>query len=227
MLKEPIKIAVLVSGHGRGTNLQALIDACADGRINGKIAFVIGTRSDAPALERAKAANIYTSIVSPKKYENDSDGYSATLMRILEREKIDLICLCGYMLKLPEKVVEKFPDAILNVHPALLPLFGGQGMFGEHVHRAAIESGMKFSGCTVHFVDDRYDNGPIILQRTVEILDEDTPATLSARVLPLEHEVYVEAVKLFAEHRVYVDAGRVKILPEKRDNCSLSERGYQ
>lgn len=147
-------------------------------------------------------------------------------MRILEREKTDLICLSGYMLKLPGEVVARFPDSIMNVHPALLPLFGGKGMFGEHVHRAAIESGMKISGCTVHFVDERYDNGPIIIQRSVDILDGDTPSTLAERVLQQEHSAYVEAVRLFAEGRLMVELGRVKILTSAAEIIPHSERGY-
>ncbi len=212
-LNESIHIAVLVSGNGRGTNLQALIDACAAGRINGKIAVVIGTRADSPAMARAKEAGINISVVSPRKYAGDSAGYAALLMKILTRHKVDLICLSGYMLQLPDEIVDAFPDAIMNVHPALLPLFGGKGMFGENVHRAVIESGMKVAGCTVHFVDERYDNGPIIVQRTIEIDENDTASTLASRLLPLEHSAYVEAVQLFAEGRLRIQNGRVLVRP--------------
>lgn len=205
----PISIAAMVSGHGRGSNLAALLAACADGRIDGRFCIVIGTRSDAPALERARAAGVPTAVVSPRKYEGDEDGYANALLRILERSKTTLICLAGYMRKLPDAVVRAYPGQIMNVHPALLPLFGGQGMFGEHVHRAALESGMKVSGCTVHFVDSEYDSGPIIVQIPVLIEDNDTVGVLAARVLAAEHEAYVRAVQLYASRRLRIVGRRV------------------
>lgn len=208
----PKNVAVFVSGHGRGTNLQALLDACASGEISGRIGVVIGTRTDAPAMERARAAGVPAVTVSPRKYEEDEDGYAEALLRLLNRYDVRLICLSGYMRKLPSAVVAAYPNAILNVHPALLPLFGGKGMYGEHVHRAAIESGMKVSGCTVHFVDDQYDTGPIILQSVVPILDDDTPQTLSARVLPEEHRIYVRAVQLTLDGQLHVQGRRVFIV---------------
>lgn len=209
----PLNIAVLVSGQGRGSNLQALLDGCASGQIAGKIAVVIGTRADSPALERARAVGVPVRVVSPRKYEGDDDGYAAALMNILTRHEVGLICLAGYMRSLPAAVVQAYFRRIMNIHPALLPLFGGKGMFGEHVHRAAIESGMKFSGCTVHFVDEEYDTGPIILQAAVPILDDDTPPALAARILPEEHRTYVRAVGLFAQERLRVEGRRVIIVP--------------
>lgn len=211
----PLSIAVLISGHGRGTNLQALLDACAAGQIAGRIAVVIGTRSDAPALERARAAGVAISVVSPRKYQDDEAGYAAALLRLLQRHEAGLICLAGYMRKLPLSVIETYHNRILNVHPALLPLFGGRGMYGEHVHRAVLESGMKVTGCTVHFVDAQYDTGPIVLQTAVPVLDDDTPETLAARVLPEEHRAYVRAVQLFAAGRLRVEGRRVFVLPPK------------
>src|ERR1051326_7117145 len=134
-----LPIAVMVSGQGRGSNLGALIDGCASGQISGRIAVVIATRSDAPALERAKTAGIATSVVSPRKYENDEAGYAAVLLKILQRHQTGLICLAGYTRKLPISVVERYSDRIMNIHPALLPFFGGQGMYLEHVHQAVLE----------------------------------------------------------------------------------------
>ena len=198
----PMKIAVLVSGHGRGSNLQALMDGCNDGRINGSIALVIGTRTDAPALGRARIGNISTGVVSPKKFERDDDSYGDAILTLLKNADIDLICLAGYMRVLPGSVVRAFAGRVLNIHPSLLPKYGGRGMFGEHVHRAVIEAGETESGCTVHFVDDGYDTGPVALQSTVPVEPDDTPETLAARILPVEHATYVKAVSLFAEGRL-------------------------
>ena len=205
----------MVSGQGRGSNLQALLDACASGEIAGKISVVIGTRKEAPALERARAAGVPTGVVSPRKYAEDEAGYAETLMRILTRYQVELICLAGYMRMLPPPVLAAYPHRIVNTHAALLPLFGGQGMFGEHVHQAVIESGMKVAGCTVHFVDEEYDTGPIIVQSVVPVLSQDTPETLAKRLLPVEHRTYVKAVQLFAAGRLKVEGKRVIVLGEE------------
>jgi phosphoribosylglycinamide formyltransferase-1 len=211
-----LSIAVLVSGQGRGSNLGALLDACASGQIAGRISVVIGTRADAPALERAKQGGANISVLSPKKYEEDAAGYAAALLRIFSKHQASLICLAGYMRKLPLSVITAYHERIMNVHPALLPLFGGRGMYGEHVHQAVLESGMKVTGSTVHFVDEQYDTGPIIVQLPVAVQEDDTPSTLAARVLPAEHRAYVEAVRLFAEGRLKVEGRRVRIAPASR-----------
>ncbi len=207
----PLALAILVSGTGRGTNLQNLLDACAQGLIAGRVAVVIGTRADAPALERARQAGVAVSVVSPRKYADDEAGYADALLRILRRHDVGLICLAGYMRRLPEAVIRAYRERTLNVHPALLPLFGGRGMYGENVHRAVLESGMKVSGCTVHFVDEQYDTGPIIAQTAVAVTDEDTPESLGARVLLEEHRAYARAVQLFAEGRLRIAGRRVFI----------------
>ena len=211
----PLAIAAMVSGQGRGSNLGALLQGCASGEIAGRIAVVIGTRADAPALERARAAGVPVSVISPRKYEEDEAGYAAALLRVLQRHEVGLICLAGYMRRLPPSVVVAYAGCIMNVHPALLPLFGGRGMFGEHVHRAVLESGMKLSGVTVHLVDEQYDTGPIIVQSAVPVLEEDTPATLAARILPEEHRAYVRAVQLYAARRLRLEGHRVRVLPEQ------------
>jgi formyltetrahydrofolate-dependent phosphoribosylglycinamide formyltransferase len=208
-----IRIAVLVSGHGRGTNLQAILDACSSREIPGEVALVLGVRSDAPAMERARCAAVPTVVVSPRKYPDDAD-YGAVLLRTLGAHRVDLICLAGYMRLLPPAVVATFAGRIMNTHPALLPLFGGPGMYGERVHEAVIASGMKVSGCTVHFVDDQYDHGPIILQTPVLIEESDTAADLAARVLPQEHGTYVRAIRLFAEGRLRIEGNRVRVLED-------------
>lgn len=204
------RLAVFVSGHGRGTNLQALIDACATGEIRGEVALVIGVRQEAPAMDRARLAGARVEVIPPPR-GGDPASYGASVLDVLRSEAIDIVCLAGYMRLMPNEVVVAFRERMLNVHPALLPLFGGRGMYGEHVHSAVIASGMKVSGCTVHFVDDSYDTGPIILQSVIPVLDDDTPATLAARLLPVEHETYVRAVRLVAEGRVRVVARRAII----------------
>jgi formyltetrahydrofolate-dependent phosphoribosylglycinamide formyltransferase len=187
------------------------MDGCADGRIHGRVTLVIGTRRDSPAMARAEAAGIETRVVSPRGLSEEE--YAENLRRALLPTDPDLLCLAGYMLRLPEALVRQYQHRVMNVHPALLPLFGGRGMFGEYVHAAAIASGMKVSGCTVHFVDSDYDTGPIIVQRCVPIEPDDTPQTLAARVLPEEHRAYAEAVSLFAMGRLVVESGRVRVLP--------------
>ena len=210
----PLGIAAIVSGQGRGTNVQALLDACAQGAIPARMVLVVATRSDAPALERARMAGVATAVVSPRKYAGDDNAYGEVLRGVLARHDAGLLCLAGYMRRLPSPVVAAYRGRILNVHPALLPLFGGQGMYGEHVHQAVLDSGMKVSGCTVHFVDEQYDTGPIILQTALPVTQDDTPHSLAARILPHEHRSYVEAARLFAQNRLRVEGRRVFILPE-------------
>lgn len=206
-----IRIAVLVSGHGRGSNMAAIIDACQRGEIDGQVVLVIGTRSEAPALQRAAEKGVCTRVISPRNLSEEE--YAQRLLHALDEARVDLVCLAGYMRLLPVPVVRAYAGRVMNIHPALLPLFGGKGMYGEHVHQAVLESGMKVSGCTVHFVDEHYDTGPIIVQRCVPVEDDDTWETLAARVLVQEHQAYVQAVKLFAEGRLRIEGRRVRVLP--------------
>ena len=206
-----INIAVMVSGHGRGSNLQAIIDACKEGRIDGQVAVVIGTKADAPAMDRARNAGIPAVEVRPKAFATDVE-YAARLLEVLAEHKADLMCLAGYMRVLPSEVVSAYRWRIMNIHPALIPLFCGKGMYGERVHQAAIDCGVKVSGCTVHFVDEEYDTGPIILQKAVPVEEGDTPDTLAARILVQEHKAYPEAIQLFAEGRLSVEGRRVHVL---------------
>ena len=150
-------------------------------------------------------------VISPRKYEGEVGAYAEALLRALRKTPVDLICLAGYMLHLPAEIIAAFPGKVMNVHPALLPLFGGPGMFGEHVHRAVIESGMKVSGCTVHFVDEQYDTGPIIAQTAVPVEETDDPASLALRVLQAEHQTYVRAVKWFCAGRLTIEGRRVRL----------------
>jgi phosphoribosylglycinamide formyltransferase-1 len=205
------RIAILVSGPSRGSNMEAIIEACRDRRIpDSAVVAVIGARDDAPALHKAHALSVSTAVVNPREFP-EPDMYGDALLWVLQKAQPDLICLAGYMRLLPAQVVQAYPMRIMNIHPALLPLFGGKGMYGLRVHQAAIDSGMKITGCTVHFVDEGYDTGPIILQRCAPILDDDSPETLAARVLPVEHETYIEAIRLFVQGRLRVEGRRVRV----------------
>jgi len=213
MRNTPIGIAVLVSGQGRGSNMQAIIDACRAGKISGEVALVLGVRDDAPAMERARAAGVKTLAISPKSFETNQ-GYSDAVLAALQENSIDLICLAGYMRVLGQNVVDAYRGRIMNVHPALIPSFCGKGMYGHHVHEAVIERGVKFTGVTVHLVDEDYDTGPIVLQTVVPVEEDDTPDTLAARVLVREHATYTDAIALFAAGRLRIDGRKVRILPE-------------
>ncbi len=205
------RIVILVSGKARGTNMAAIIDACQRGEIpDSQVVLVIGTRADAPALEKARERGVPTCIIDPGAFPDD-EAYGDALLRTLSEVQPDLICLAGYVRLLPAKVVRAYPYRILNIHPALLPLFGGRGMYGLRVHEAVLQSGMKVAGCTVHFVDEQYDTGPIVLQSVIEVHDDDTPETLAARLLPVEHATYIRAIRLFVEGRLRVEGRRVRI----------------
>ncbi len=192
----PVRIAVLCSGASRGSNLQALLNASENGQIPAKVALLIATRSDAPAVDKAKLAGASVKIVSPKKYTDQHDDYALALLNNLQRHAVDIVCLLGYMRRLPPSVVKAYSGRVINIHPALLPQFGGQGMYGENVHKAVLECKSAESGCTVHLVDEEYDTGPILVQHKVPVLETDTPASLAARVLAVEHTALIEAVKM-------------------------------
>jgi len=187
--------------------MLALQKAIADGRLAARIVCVIGSRADAPALAIAREQGLVTKVVSPK--DRTDTEYGDVLLRVLRNAGADTIALAGYMRLLPPAVVAAFPRRIVNIHPSLLPAFGGHGMYGEKVHRAVIESGVQFSGCTVHFADEEFDTGPIILQKVVPVMQDDTPQTLAARILPCEHAAYAEALQLIAENRLHVEGRRV------------------
>lgn len=204
-----VRIAILLSGrHGRGSNMQAIAQACASGRIAGEAALVVGNFAQSPALARASEMGLQTLTLSSKQAE---ETYAQALLTALADARIDLICLAGYMRKIPDAVVSTYRDRLMNIHAALLPAFGGQGMYGPRIHEAVLEYGAKVSGCTVHFVDEGYDTGPIICQSAVPVEEGDTPETLAARVLTAEHETYPRAVALFAAGRLSVEGRRVRI----------------
>ena len=209
-MPEPLRVAVLVSGTG--SNLQSLIDACRGGAIGAEIALVISNVPHALALERARGAGIPAVIVNHKDFPTAA-AFEARLSQTLAAHRIDLVCLAGFLRILSPGFVSAFPGRIVNIHPALLPAFGGKGMYGERVHRAVLASGARQSGCTIHFVTEIPDGGPIIAQATVPVERGDTPATLAARVAKEEYRLYPEVVRLFALGRIRLDGDRVSVLP--------------
>ena len=209
--RDPFRLAVLVSGGG--TNLQAIIDRIADGSLGGvSIAAVISTSPGAYALERAEKAGIPGFTVSPKQFGTRAD-FSAALRAKVDEADPDLIVLAGCLTKIPAALVEAYPNRIINIHPALIPSFSGKGFYGLRVHEAALRRGVRVTGATVHFVSEGLDEGPIILQRAVEIREGDTPEILQRRVMEqAEWEILPEAIRLIAEGRVSVGAeGTVRI----------------
>ncbi len=194
---------------GSGTNLQAIIDSIERKELDAEIAIVISNIKDAYALERAKKYNIPAVVINHKDFPN-REAFEKALIEELDKRKVDLICLAGFMRVLTPFFVNHFPNRIMNIHPALLPAF--KGLYGHHVHEAVLKSGAKFSGCSVHFVTEDVDGGPIIVQRMVPVTDDDTPDTLAARVLIEEHKAFSEAIKLFTEDRLKVEGKRVMTL---------------
>ena len=213
------KIAVLVSGGG--TNLQALIDAERRGELgDGKITLVIASKPGVYALERAKNADIEGIVLARKDFDSIA-SYSKALADTMLSEGIDLVVLAGFLTIIDEQVYEAFPNRILNVHPALIPSFCGRGFYGLHVHEAALEKGVKVSGATVHIVTPECDAGPIVLQRAVEVRQDDTPETLQKRIMEeAEWKILPMAVKLFCDGRIIVENNRVFIKGEENENIN-------
>jgi phosphoribosylglycinamide formyltransferase 1 len=210
VLFKPLYIAIMASG--KGSNLQAIIDAIEKGTLNARIRAVISNNSNSSALERARKHGIPAVHLSHKMY-NTEEEFEESLLKLLADLEVEMICLAGYMKKLGLKTIRAYQNRILNIHPALLPFFGGKGMYGIAVHEAVLKSGIKVSGASIHICDEEYDTGPIIAQRTVPVLDDDSPETLAERVLAAEHELYPEVVQLFAEKRVIIQNRKSKILP--------------
>jgi formyltetrahydrofolate-dependent phosphoribosylglycinamide formyltransferase len=183
-------IAILVGAHGRGSNMAALAEACLRGDLPCRVATVIGARAEAPAMERGRSLGLPTDVVPA-----GGPGYGRRLVETLRARGAEWVCLAGYMRLLPTEVLDAYPRRVLNIHPALLPKHGGKGMYGEHVHRAVLASGDAQSGCTVHYVAERYDEGEVLLQLRCPVEPGDTPQSLAARVLELEHRAYWAALK--------------------------------
>lgn len=201
-----LRLAVLLSGSG--TTLQNLIDHCGDGTLDASVVSVIASRSSAYGLERARNHGIPALAITAKDYP-DAEGRNAAVWEEVRKSKADLVVLAGYMslVTVPPDYVNK----IVNVHPALIPAFCGHGMYGHHVHEAVIAYGAKITGATVHFVDDAYDHGPIIMQESTPVHDDDTPDSLAERVQALERKLYPKAIQMIGEGRVSVEGRRVRI----------------
>ena len=203
---EPIRLAVLISAGG--TTLHNLIDRINDGRLQARIVLVVSNHADAFGLVRAEQAGIPTAVVERKQCASREE-FSRRIFDLCRQAGADLVCLAGFLQLL--SIPEDFINRVMNIHPALIPAFSGKGFYGHRVHEAALATGVKVSGCTVHFADNQYDHGPIILQRVVPVFDDDTPQTLAARVFEQECEAYPEAIRLFAEGRLVVEGRRVRI----------------
>lgn len=202
-MAERIRLGVLVSG--RGTNLQSIIDACQAGKIQAEVALVISNKADAYALERARNHGIEA--VHMRVGRNDTPEYfraDEEQTRLLQEKGVDLVCMAGYMRKAGPALLGAYPNAVMNIHPALLPAFPG-----VEVQWDAVEYGVKISGCTVHFADEEFDRGPIIIQAAVPVMQEDDGEALARRILRYEHKIYPQAIQWFAEGRLRVEGRRV------------------
>ncbi|HSL93524.1 MAG TPA: phosphoribosylglycinamide formyltransferase [Bacillota bacterium] len=204
----PCRLAVLVSGSG--STLQALIDSIRTGELPAEIAVVISSRREVAAPDRARRYGIPVHIVRPRDFATPEE-YDRDLCSLLEQVRPDLVVLAGYLSILGQQVMKQFGGRIMNIHPSLLPSFGGKGCFGHNVHRQVLEYGCKLSGATVMFVDNTLDTGPIILQEAIEVRDDDTVESLARRVGEVERRLYPVAIRLFAEDRLRVEGRRVCI----------------
>ena len=202
-----IKLGVLASG--RGSNLQAIIDNIEKGLLSAELTVVISDQAGAFALERARKHGIPAVHAGAKGFKDKREEYDALLVKELQKRSVDIVCLAGFMRIITPLLIKAFPDRILNIHPSLLPAFPGL-----HVQKKALDYGVKFSGCTVHFVDEGMDTGPIIIQAVVPVLDNDTEDSLSERILKQEHKIYSRAVQLLAEGKLKVEGRRVLLSDE-------------
>jgi len=210
-----LRIGVLASGGG--TNLQAIMDACASGRIRGEV-VVVTSDVECGALARARKAGIAEHWLDRRDKGRfpTREAFDRAVLERLQSHHVELVCLAGYLRIMTPELVNAYAGRMMNTHPALLPSFGGKDMWGHHVHQAVLDYGCKVSGCSVHFVWLETDAGPVILQRAVPVEEDDTPETLAARILPHEHELYQQAIQLFAEGRLRIEGRRVHILPRGR-----------
>jgi formyltetrahydrofolate-dependent phosphoribosylglycinamide formyltransferase len=208
----PLRLAVLLSGTGR--TLQNFIDLRAAGQLDISVELVIASRPSLMGSERACQAGL-PNVVADRSAFATAEDFSRDIFARCDAAGAQLVLFAGWLSLL--QVPPRYENRIMNIHPALLPSFGGKGMYGHRVHQAVIDHGCKISGCTVHFVDAKYDNGPIIVQRTCPVLNDDTPDALAQRVFEQELIAYPEAVRLFQQDRVRVESRRVRILPEKRN----------
>ncbi len=208
-----MKIAVFVSG--KGTNLLNIIRKAKDGFLRSEVKLVISDRY-CEAIESSERAGIRTKVVDPKDFSDEMD-FGNAMLDILRKREIELIVLAGFLKKIPDIVIKSYTNRIINIHPALLPSFGGKGMYGMRVHQAVIDYGCRVSGVTVHIVDVEYDHGPVLLQKCVAVTDDDTPDSLASKVHELEYELLPEAIRLFENSQVKIDGRKVILSPEGSD----------
>ncbi|MCY3594432.1 MAG: phosphoribosylglycinamide formyltransferase [Bacteroidetes bacterium] len=206
-----LRVAVFASGGG--SNFQALVERARRYRV----VLLVCNRPQAGVLDRAKELGIPSHILSPRIFGSET-SYVDAVLDLLHKENVDLIALAGYLSKVPSRIIGAFRGRILNIHPALLPRFGGKGFYGSRVHKAVLEAKEAFSGATVHFVDEEYDTGPILLQKKIPVYADDTADSLAARVLSVEHRLFPEAIHLIAQGRVQIQGRRVTIIPHTNDH---------
>jgi phosphoribosylglycinamide formyltransferase 1 len=199
-----------VFASGRGSNFQAILNAIQQDLLPARVTLVVSNKGDAGALEIARMHSLPAVHLSLKQFPDEA-LFASAMLQALTKHNVQIIALAGYLKKIPSIVVRQYRNRILNIHPALLPSFGGAGMYGHHVHEAVIASGAKLSGATVHLVDEEYDRGLIVLQKAVQVEERDTPEMLAAKVLRIEHEIYPLALKAFAEQRVTINERSVWI----------------
>ncbi len=205
-----VNIGVLISGGG--TNLQAIIDDISNGNIDGEIRLIISNKSDAYGLERGRSAGIESIFIDPKKFDS-MEEYNNRLIEEFKKRGIQLIVLAGYLKVLSKEFINSF-DEIINIHPSLIPSFCGKGFYGERVHEEVLKYGVKYTGATVHFVDEGTDSGPIILQEVVAVDIHDTVESLQKKVLKEEHKLLVKAIKLYCEGKLRIEDRNVRIIEE-------------
>jgi len=204
-----MRIAIFASGSG--SNAEAIIRASREGRLSFEVGLVVSNNVNAGVLQRAEALEVNNSVIDPRSFESE-ELYITSLFSALDENGIDFIALAGYLKLVQPELIDKYRNKITNIHPALLPSFGGKGFYGMKVHEAVLEAGCKVSGVTIHLVNEKYDRGAIIAQRTLPVLDDDSPESLASRVLKIEHEIYPEALQLFEEGRVQLTDNVAKII---------------
>jgi formyltetrahydrofolate-dependent phosphoribosylglycinamide formyltransferase len=206
MASDPIRLAVLISGGG--TTLQNLLDRSGSGRLGAAVVLVVASNRAAGGLERARRAGIANAVVN-RKEAGTLQEFSRRIFDLCREHDTDLVCMAGFLQLV--QIPDDFVGRVMNIHPALIPAFCGEGYYGHRVHEAVLSSGVKITGCTVHFADNQYDHGPIILQRTALVLDDDTPESLAARVFEQECEAYPQAIRLFSEGKLRIQGRRVRV----------------
>ena len=213
MNTEQLQLNIAIFASGSGSNAEAIIQAVKDGRLNARVSLIISDKPGAGVLNRARNHNIVAHTINPASFSS-TDDYLDALFKALNELAINFIVLAGYLKKIPAPLVNRFVGRMTNIHPSLLPSFGGPGMYGRHVHQAVRDRGVRWTGVTVHFVDHDYDSGPILLQKVVPVYQQDSVEDIAKRVLDVEHQVYPEALRLIAEGRVTLQQRRVFIKPQ-------------